>query len=43
VVSYHAPSGVNWKLRKVEQALLLSGWLTTVDGPIVVSAGFDKW
>ncbi|OUS97293.1 hypothetical protein CA951_02805 [Rhodococcus sp. NCIMB 12038] len=40
-VSYHAPPGVNWKLKKVEQAQLLSRWLATVDGPIVVGADMN--
>lgn len=40
-VSYHAPPGVNWRLKKVEQALLLSRWLGTVDGPIIVGADMN--
>ncbi|MGW5152709.1 hypothetical protein [Rhodococcus koreensis] len=40
-VAYHAPPGVNWKLKKVEQALLLSRWLATVDGSIVIGADMN--
>jgi len=40
-VSYHAPPGVNWRLKKVEQALLLSRWLKAVDGPVIVGADMN--
>jgi endonuclease/exonuclease/phosphatase family metal-dependent hydrolase len=41
VVSYHAPPGVTYGLRKPEQALQLAQWLKSVSGPALVAGDFN--
>jgi endonuclease/exonuclease/phosphatase family metal-dependent hydrolase len=38
VASYHAPPGVTWKLKKVEQAVSFADWLRSVAGPTLLGA-----
>lgn len=41
VMSYHAPTGVQHKLKKPEQAVRVARWLETLDGPVIFGGDFN--
>lgn len=41
VVSYHAPTGVQHKEKKPEQAVRLARWLHSIDGPVLFAGDFN--
>ena len=41
VVTYHAPTGVQHKLKKPAQAVQLARWLASVQGPVVLGGDFN--
>jgi len=41
VVTYHAPTGVQHKLKKPDQAVRLAQWLASVEGPVVLGGDFN--
>jgi len=41
VVTYHAPTGVQHKLKKPEQAVCLAQWLASVEGPVILGGDFN--
>jgi hypothetical protein len=41
VVTYHAPTGVQHKLKKPAQAVQLAQWLASVEGPVVLGGDFN--
>jgi len=41
VVTYHAPTGVQHKLKKPDQAVQLARWLASVEGPVVLGGDFN--
>ena len=41
VVTYHAPTGVQHKLKKPAQAAQLARWLASVQGPVVLGGDFN--
>ncbi len=41
VVTYHAPTGVQHKLKKPVQAVQLARWLASVQGPVVLGGDFN--
>ncbi|MFN8422065.1 MAG: hypothetical protein U0470_01310 [Anaerolineae bacterium] len=41
VVSYHAPTGVQHGVRKVEQAVRMAEWLAGLDGAVILGGDFN--
>lgn len=41
VVTYHAPTGVQHKLRKPEQAVRMARWLAAAEGPVLLGGDFN--
>jgi len=41
VVTYHAPTGVQHKLKKPAQAVQLAQWLASVEGPVILGGDFN--
>ena len=41
VVTYHAPTGVQHKLKKPDQAVRLARWLASVEGPVILGGDFN--
>jgi endonuclease/exonuclease/phosphatase family metal-dependent hydrolase len=41
VVTYHAPTGVQHKQKKPEQAVRLGQWLTSIEGPALFAGDFN--
>jgi len=41
VVTYHAPTGVQHKLKKPEQAVCLAQWLASMEGPVILGGDFN--
>jgi hypothetical protein len=38
IASFHAPPGVNWHLKKPQQAVRFARWLSNVEGPVLFGA-----
>jgi hypothetical protein len=41
VLTYHAPTGVQWQGKKAAQAVRVAEWLTSIEGPVIMGGDFN--